>query len=424
MDDRIIKRLLRRLQGINVIEILFLLQFCVFYGHRLAAVRIADMDFNIAYFLQILLFIAAAFYIVSDAMKKKFGKNDIKRLAFPLWYAGFTGFGLLSLIWIMENTEPMMWIESMLRVLVVLIAAAYYINSEERFIRFTKIQIIAGCYAALRVLVLLPERRLFGRGHTSLFITDIAGFHYNAFCAILALVLMLNVFLYLRTKKLFVLLPACLIYFVILFAGARQGVLTPLAGVFFIVVLYGGIKHIRRTIIITGVSAVSFALYLLAGLPGSDVMLGLIGSVFDRTADGSASERRLLIETAGTMFLEKPFLGYGLGSFAFYFGELTGRPPGLTSHNNYMELLSGLGIIGFAFYYSMYTYVIVKAIRFIKAGLKNIYTMFALTVCFTLLFIEIATVVFHPHIGMTGALFLFCAFYALKLAGGEKNAES
>ncbi|MDD3267588.1 MAG: O-antigen ligase family protein, partial [Burkholderiales bacterium] len=70
--------------------------------------------------------------------------------------------------------------------------------------------------------------------------------------------------------------------------------------------------------------------------------------------DISSRIRFEMIEVGKTLFLSKPFLGYGIGSFSIVSGF------DAYSHNNYIELLVGLGIIGMVLYYSMIIYIIYK----------------------------------------------------------------
>ena len=65
----------------------------------------------------------------------------------------------------------------------------------------------------------------------------------------------------------------------------------------------------------------------------------------DLEADASANTRLLMIETAYKMFQEKPMLGYGLNTFS----KITSFDA--YAHNNYVELLANLGLIGFLIYY-------------------------------------------------------------------------
>ncbi len=65
----------------------------------------------------------------------------------------------------------------------------------------------------------------------------------------------------------------------------------------------------------------------------------------DDEADGSAFTRANMIESAMEMFRDKPILGYGLNTFSKVAGFDT------YSHNNYIELLANLGLVGMLIYY-------------------------------------------------------------------------
>ena len=65
----------------------------------------------------------------------------------------------------------------------------------------------------------------------------------------------------------------------------------------------------------------------------------------DVKADGSANTRVLMMERAIDMFLQKPFRGYGLNAFKYV------TRFGAYAHNNYLELLADLGILGLCIYY-------------------------------------------------------------------------
>ncbi len=77
----------------------------------------------------------------------------------------------------------------------------------------------------------------------------------------------------------------------------------------------------------------------------------------DRMMDGFSGEeeemeastegRILLAQKAGAVFLDNPFIGVGVNAFRYFTG-------GAYAHNNIMELLACLGLIGFTLYYLGY----------------------------------------------------------------------
>lgn len=77
-----------------------------------------------------------------------------------------------------------------------------------------------------------------------------------------------------------------------------------------------------------------------------------ISSIIKDSGDNSTTERSLMRKEAFKYFKESPIYGNGISSFMYHFGEKYGVY--LYSHNNYLEILSCLGIVGFAVYYGWY----------------------------------------------------------------------
>lgn len=95
-------------------------------------------------------------------------------------------------------------------------------------------------------------------------------------------------------------------------------------------------------------------LYNSIGYRVETMVLGLSGG----KTDNSTSMRMLFITAAWKEFLKHPILGIGLDGFRYV------NPYEFTySHNNYVELLSELGIIGFLFYYSIWLKLTKNSLR-------------------------------------------------------------
>lgn len=75
--------------------------------------------------------------------------------------------------------------------------------------------------------------------------------------------------------------------------------------------------------------------------------------------DNSTLGRALLIKYGFKEFLNHPIIGIGAHNSAFIAREAIGRPTYL--HNNYVELLSTTGIIGFTLFYFNYYYLVKMA---------------------------------------------------------------
>lgn len=82
-------------------------------------------------------------------------------------------------------------------------------------------------------------------------------------------------------------------------------------------------------------------------------------------ADGSALKRDQMVQIGWEYFLKYPIGGTGFGSSGILTQQYLGWSTYL--HNNYVELLSGGGVIGFLLYYALHGYILVNLIRYRKA---------------------------------------------------------
>lgn len=409
------RRIKEKLSGFSVFEALFLLYFCIFYGHN----KLSVMDFDIANALQIIAFLITAGCIIRDYLTKRLGLKSISRFYFIIWYAAFVGYGYLALNWTAEPFWAYVWLDGMLFNAAMLFAVVYYVNSRAKCFRLIRIQLIAMCYMALRLFILLPERRFMGRECSLRYIQELTGFHYNGIAIILSFGIILCVFLFLAEKKWYMLIPVPLFYTVTVLGGSRQGMLIPVAGAIVIFTLVSGIKRPPRIIIVSCLCVAFVVIYILSGIPAPAEMVDReAGTVNVMTGDGSFNERIWFIRAGAELFARSPLVGLGHGAFIAHLIEINYYVLFAYTHFNYIELLLSLGIIGFAIYYSMYAVIAVKAFRrLIKLRIwagDNISVVFTLSAGFVLLLFECVTVIYWPAHGLTGAVFLFYAYYILK----------
>lgn len=175
-------------------------------------------------------------------------------------------------------------------------------------------------------------------------------------------------------------------FYITALTGGRKYLVVPF--VFFLLLLV--FKNWRRNKL--GL-AVYFLLFLLLAAVGGWAIMN-IPSLYDTVGvrfegllrffegdyvatDASTVVRYMMISQGWKFFLKQPLFGYGLNNFAFLFGRNLG---GAYAHNNFIELLVDLGIVGFAVYYSFYAYIIGKLflIRDDQTGLRNFFLAFML----------------------------------------------
>lgn len=83
--------------------------------------------------------------------------------------------------------------------------------------------------------------------------------------------------------------------------------------------------------------------------------------------DASTVERQFLAENAQDLFKNHPIIGYGGNNFKTYLRQL-GYNHVTYSHNNFLELLSCLGVIGFTIYYSFIIVIFFKLVKYLKVN--------------------------------------------------------
>lgn len=110
-------------------------------------------------------------------------------------------------------------------------------------------------------------------------------------------------------------------------------------------------------------------LYAIIGSRFETMISGFAGE----STDASTSFRLELIDWGLEWAQARPVQGYGLDCFRYMLGashpNLWTGAEGVYAHNNYIELLVDLGIIGVVCYYWIYLYIIYKGIKSYKSNM-------------------------------------------------------
>lgn len=193
---------------------------------------------------------------------------------------------------------------------------------------------------------------------------------------------------------------AGLFMFVILLTASRKSLVIPIAVYSIFRLVNGNNKRLIFNIIfifiisITAVWAVLNIpiLFDMIGYRVDGMMNGFIGE--DEDMDESTHTRMQLIEFGMMYFPERPWFGYGICNFrALYESYLPGRIA-LYAHNNYIELLVDLGVVGLALYYIFYLFLLVKLYEFAKKYHDSLASLF-FAIIITLVVIQYGFVAFY-----------------------------
>lgn len=106
-------------------------------------------------------------------------------------------------------------------------------------------------------------------------------------------------------------------------------------------------------------------IYDMVGYRFETMVYGLMGT---GETDGSTSLRLKMIDWGLEWFMIKPWLGHGINNYMTLLGTMHtyAGTTGVYAHNNYIELLVDLGLIGTAIYYFIYLKILQKAVRIRK----------------------------------------------------------
>lgn len=321
------------------------------------------------------------------------GRRDSKVLIpyNTVWYAVFTAFAALSSVWSSYiDSDMASYFLRMVVILAMITSVSIYVDKPEDLERIIKLYITSVVIIVLIELSSVPISDWTNGSMGSHFSgSNSNGVAFIVFCA----ELMAFYEFYSKNKKGYFLLVALFMIFIIL-SSSRKAMFAALAGPLMFVV-FSTYKKNYLLNIITVFSLVALVfLFIMTDESAYNAIGKRIDSMFNfwfenRThkVDNSLYMRSYYIELAKEMFAESPIFGKGMGNFAKIIDNVY-MLDGVYSHNNFWQILSELGIIGFTVYYSMYFYII---IRLAKGAFVNKSRMSLLFFIFMVLLLIIET---------------------------------
>jgi len=192
----------------------------------------------------------------------------------------------------------------------------------------------------------------------------------------------------------------------ILWTQSRKGLIFTLILIMIVMCYYFFNYHkkkIRNIIFLLGIIAVTTfclkdVIFEAAG-PAFERLKGLFSLYFAGYGDDSAEVRNELIKIGWNNFADKFFVGHGQNAFSYYYYTY--------SHNNFIELLYNLGIVGFVLYYLMF----VRFFNKIRNYFSEQRILFA-GICLILIIMDNALISYNLRSYM-----LFLTFLSVMLTG-------
>ena len=165
---------------------------------------------------------------------------------------------------------------------------------------------------------------------------------------------------------------ACVLNIIILLLSASRKALLFLLIPIMIYYIFSSkniINTLRKIIVSFIISIIAFGAIMkvpvLYNTIGNRIETMIYGFLGYGETDASTSLRLRMIAFGIEWFQEKPYLGYGINNYKTLLGKENtsfGR-EGVYAHNNYIELLVDIGIIGTILYYYIYITILNKGIK-------------------------------------------------------------
>lgn len=307
--------------------------------------------------------------------------NKIKFNTSLKWYGLFFLFVIFSSLYTVNTINTDYVFVRMTSYFILAFMATQRLNNQDNFIHLLKGFVFGGILGIIKVLIVQYEyigvKRIGYSLKGNLFgsYAEFGNVCMYSACAMIGLALM-DKKVKNKINKFFFVIISLLIILAIFLSGARKAIIMPIVLLIFVKILDSNKKMGKRlysllliVLILLGGIYISLSNKYLYNSIGYRIESG-ISEVFEsQDTDASLNERSSFVNFARKMFCKKPILGWGVHSFAYLNYQAGGQL--VYCHNNFLEILSCYGIIGFALYYNLFLKIILnyKKLRKDKIGL-------------------------------------------------------
>ena len=312
------------------------------------------------------------FLFIGVSLALSFNRRRFTRLYLPVhtvWYGLFIILSVISSIWADSFATSFVPLSKILQILAVTYCLILYIDSEEKLERYIYTVLAASVFLILFIYVRTPPAQWFAG-----FLGSVTRYNTNDVgCAISICVLLSFYEGYIKHKKLCFAICAFSFLTVILTSSRKSLFMSALGIIMIVMFNYRARNYFLRLLCILAAGVLAFVLiYQIPSLYNTvGVRLDSMVEYFmnDKSADYSIALRRFYIDISKSIFAEHPLLGAGFNNFSYLIRSYNRAYS--YAHNNYWEILAGLGIVGFITYYWFYVYLFLKLFRQIIDGHKS-----------------------------------------------------
>jgi len=309
--------------------------------------------------------------------------------AFVGWSLAFIFLSAISVLYANNSAIAFNRLKSVIQVLVFANLILPYIReSKESFFKFLTIYFFASIFVILRLVISTPlDFLLISRLGVSIDVNP------NTVGYMFSIATLISIYLAWSTKRWLLLLILPVFIISSLLSGSRKVFILLFVGLILLVLLIQ--KSKRYSFIAAGISIIMLviggaALLFIEPLRRmiGQRLLNMVLELLGGNTDGSTSVRMGMLKSGLSMFSQKPIFGWGLGAFTDLGGFET------YSHNNYVELLVAVGLVGTLVYYSLCFSIVIQGLkRFFRFEKKGPYVL-STAIMTAMLFDQVARVTY------------------------------
>lgn len=312
----------------------------------------------------ILIYLDTPFRIIGELLfYSAFGAYFIYKnrsiTTYSLWSVLMIMYSGLSIFWTADTTQTLIDLRILTQMSIISILIIGFVDNEDKLDIVFKSFVVAGIGLVSFLFTVIPfsafleptTRIGVGMGIGMQNVTQ----NSNDIGLNLTVSSILTFYLYRKERKWFYLVILAVFLFIIFLTGSRKSILFSTIGIVAMIILQSNSPGKLIKNIIVSIGMVILAMYLLFNIPALYEVAGKrLESLFELLfsasggGDGSTNARTSMISKGLQLLGKKPLFGYGIGSYSVVSGV------GTYSHNNYIELGVGIGIIGTLIYYSIY----------------------------------------------------------------------
>lgn len=309
-----------------------------------------------------------------------FLEKKIKFNQYLLWSSCFLVIVMASNLWTFTPKDTLYATRGVLEIFIIGNIFSMFIDNEEKLKFIFKCFVVAGIFLSIRIILTNSfDMSSLQRLGNELYNANSIGLQLSV-STICSLHLSIT-----NEKKKPMYFILILIFIILIFlTGSRKAFLFSTLGCLMICIF--NIKSKRNLIFAIPIAILGmycFYYFIMNNVVFYDILgvriekfINLITNNGD--IDASSQIRMQLIDVGRYLWKGKPWIGYGIQSFS----KISGFQ--IYSHNNYIELLVGIGAIGTCIYYSLYVFLIVKLGKLVFQGAKLAIPLYVIIILLTI----------------------------------------